>query len=83
MALGPWGQGELVHVRATGQACHQECDRKSWPQPFCVSVGGTVQQCQVAVWLSMAWRTAGTSLAALLLAKKMGEPRALYCYWEY
>lgn len=80
---GPWGQGKLMHARATGQVCHWGCDRKSRPQPFCVSTGGTVQQCQVAVRLSTARSTAGTSLAPLLLAKKMGEPRALYCYWEY
>lgn len=44
--------------------------------------GSVMQQCHVAVWLGTAQSTAGT-LTLLLLARKMREPRALYCYWEY
>lgn len=79
LALGPWCKGELVHARDAVQACHCRCDHTSRPQPFCVSAGGTVQQCQVPARLSMSRSIAGTSLASLLLAKKMREPRALSC----
>lgn len=79
LALGPWCKGELVHARDAVQACHCRCDRTSRPQIFCVSAGGTVQQCQVPMRLSMSWSTAGTSLGSFLLAKNTRELRALFC----